>query len=606
MIRCPDAASGGLPGMRGFSRLLLASLTGLCLLQGCAPAASETVPAFRASGNWFLPPSFHGNAWSQGGDGSHLPFVYEPLFLYEPADKRYLPLLGLSASAASDRKTFTVKLRPEARWHDGRPFTAADVKSSFLLYWLQGWGGTLANIETPDPQTVVFKWFYPFNPIEERQMRVQRIQAPMHLFGEWARQAELLLAERVRIADMPQGPAREARNEKLLVRKSELLQKAFAFRPETPIGTNAYKVDQVTASEMVLKRYPQSWHKGVSVPEVRLLRASTNDVMWAYLLGGDVDASHAATPPDVAEQMRSLNPRLRQLNLPDYINFGYSLNRKQAPLDDLRFREALALLLDRDRVRRIASYYSLTSDDRHIPLMMADGKDWMPPGLEAKLKHYPYDPKQAEALLQAGGYKRDGEGNWLRPDNQPIRFEIAVINGYSDWVLASESVAAQMTRFGLPTQVRTYDSALYFQQLRGGNFQIAAAFGTDFKLYTHPAVSLDRFFAKAGILAKAAGLPESMNGPAGTPVDLQRAVETVMGDYDKKLARQSLADLLWLANRELPFLSVFEKKIGVFVQEGERVSGWPAESDPVWSLTAMGLDATYAYLLSSGRLKVAK
>lgn len=584
---------------KGAQLLLLSGMLSACQLTQAA-----SVPAFRCAGNWFLPPSFHGNAWSQGGDGSHLPFVYEPLFLYEPADKRYLPQLGLSASIDPERLRLTVKLRPEARWHDGTPFSSADVKSSYLLYWLQGWGGSLDEIKTPDKHTVVFNWRHPFNPIEERQMLVQRIQAPAHLFKKWARGAERLLAENRRSAAMPRNPQRERDYEALLVKKSDLLQQAFGFRPEMPIGTNAYRVDQVTASEMVLKRYPHSWHKNVSVPEVRLLRASTNDVMWAYLLGGDVDASHAATPPDVAEQMRKLNPRLRQLNLPDYINFGYTLNRHQAPLNDAHFREALALLLDRDRVRRIASFYSLTSDDRHLPLMQADSAEWMPQGLAAQLKHYPYHPRQAEALLSGQGYRRDPEGHWLRPDGQPIHFEIAVINGYSDWVLASESVAAQLTKFGIPTQVRTYDSALYFQQLRAANFQIAAAFGTDYKMYTHPAISLDRFFAKAGVLTKAAGLPERLPGPDGKPFELQRAVEDVMSNHDPPQAQRSLKNLLWLANHELPFLSVFEKKIGVFVQEGERVANWPDPQDPVWSLTAMGLDATYAYLLSSGRLKL--
>ncbi len=570
-------------------------------LSACADSAPVPDPAFRVSGNWFIPPSFHGNAWSQGGDGTHLPFVYEPLFLYQPADKRYLPLLGLSATVSPDRRRFTVKLR-QAKWHDGEPFTSEDVKSSFLLYWLQGWGGSLTSIETPDPQTVIFNWRYPYSAIEERQMRVQRIQAPMHLFQDWVEPAKQLLAERLKIADLPEGEANNTRYEALLVKKSELLQKAYAYRPEKPIGTNAYQIDKVTASEMVLKRYAQSWHPHVSVPEVRILRGSTNDVMWAYLLGGDVDASHAATPPDVAAQMKALNPRLRQMNLPDYLNFGYVLNRRNPPLSDPTFREAFAILLDRDRIRRIAAYDSLTSDDYHLPLMQQDAPEWMTPDFLAQLKRYPHDPKRAESLLQTAGYTRNEQGQWLMPDGQPIRLEIAVIAGYSDWVLASESAAAQLTRFGLPAQVRTYDSALYFQQLRGGGFQIAAAFGIDYKMYTHPGVSLDRLFAKAGQLSKAAGLPERLTSQFGES-DLQHDVETVMSGANPVKSKLATQRLLWLANHELPFVAMYEKKIGVFVQEGERVQNWPPASDPVWSLTAMGLDATYAYLLSSGRLQ---
>ncbi len=584
--------------------MVLIALWAIFGLAACQHSAVQTETAFRCSGSWFIPPSFHGNAWSQGGDGTHLHFVYEPLFLYQAADRRYLPQLGTAYSISADRRQLTVKLRPTARWHDDTPFRSIDVKSSFLIYWLQGWGGALERIDTPDEQTVVFVWQRPFNPVEERQMLGQRIQAPAHLFSKWADTAEKLLARspRRRLGQEPTSAQQKA-FEQLLLDKNEQLQLAYAFRPEKPIGTNAYQVSQITASEMVLKRYPRSWHTAVKVPEVRILRGSTNDVMWAYLLGGDVDASHAATPPDVAEQMRKLNPHLKQLNLPDYLNFGYVLNLRQAPFKQLAFRQALAHLIDRDRLRQIASYYSLTSDDRHLPLMAHDAQDWLSPALENTLQHYPHDLQKAEKLLNEAGFKRNAEQNWLSPDGTPLQFEIAVIAGYSDWILASESLASQLTRFGIPAQVRTYDSALYHQLIRNGEFQMAAAFGLDYKVYTQPAFSMDRLFARNGFLSKAAGLPERLPGPAGRAIDLQKSVETLMDNADPQVYRPALNDLLWLANQQLHFLAIYEKRIGVFVQEGERIRNWPAADDPVWSLTAQGLDVTYAYLLSSGRLE---
>ena len=43
-------------------------------------------------------------------------------------------LLAQSISVADDRNTFICKLRPEARWHDGTPLTAADVAFSLTTY----------------------------------------------------------------------------------------------------------------------------------------------------------------------------------------------------------------------------------------------------------------------------------------------------------------------------------------------------------------------------------------------------------------------------------------------------------------------------------------
>ncbi len=55
------------------------------------------------SGNWYIPPSFHGNFWAPGGDGVHKAFVFEPLFLYLPKTRTYLPRLGLSFDLSADR-----------------------------------------------------------------------------------------------------------------------------------------------------------------------------------------------------------------------------------------------------------------------------------------------------------------------------------------------------------------------------------------------------------------------------------------------------------------------------------------------------------------------
>src|SRR3972149_7285032 len=68
-----------------------------------------------------------------------------------------LPQLATSWEVAPDGKTYTFRLRPNVRWHDGRPFTAADVKFSldeihgkfhgrFRLGYASG-----ASITTPNP-----------------------------------------------------------------------------------------------------------------------------------------------------------------------------------------------------------------------------------------------------------------------------------------------------------------------------------------------------------------------------------------------------------------------------------------------------------------------
>src|SRR3712207_4364356 len=46
-----------------------------------------------------------------------------------------IPVLATSWEAASDGKTVTFKLRQGVTWHDGRPFTAADVQFTAMEMW---------------------------------------------------------------------------------------------------------------------------------------------------------------------------------------------------------------------------------------------------------------------------------------------------------------------------------------------------------------------------------------------------------------------------------------------------------------------------------------
>ncbi len=72
-------------------------------------------------------------------------------------------LLAESIDMADNRQTFTFKLRPEAKFSDGSPVTAADIV--FSMETLRDKGrpnfknqyGKIKSVETPDDKTVIFK-----------------------------------------------------------------------------------------------------------------------------------------------------------------------------------------------------------------------------------------------------------------------------------------------------------------------------------------------------------------------------------------------------------------------------------------------------------------
>src|SRR5437667_444887 len=76
-------------------------------------------------------------------------------------------VLAESWEASPDGKTVIFKLRKGISWHDGKPFTSADVEFTAMNMWkkILNYGSTLqlflTAVETPDPETAIFKYERP-------------------------------------------------------------------------------------------------------------------------------------------------------------------------------------------------------------------------------------------------------------------------------------------------------------------------------------------------------------------------------------------------------------------------------------------------------------
>ena len=82
--------------------------------------------------------------------------------LYDPAFKKISGDLASSWTVADGGKKYTFVLRDGVKWHDGRPFTSADVKFSLKLANNPDSGsgfaakfGNITKIQTPNARTVV-------------------------------------------------------------------------------------------------------------------------------------------------------------------------------------------------------------------------------------------------------------------------------------------------------------------------------------------------------------------------------------------------------------------------------------------------------------------
>ncbi|NDA08585.1 MAG: ABC transporter substrate-binding protein, partial [Alphaproteobacteria bacterium] len=107
------------------------------------------------------PPTLASYVSTSGPIGLVMPKVYEGLFDYDN-DGKMVPMLAESYTMSADGKTVTFKLRKGVTWHDGKPFTSADVKFTILevLKKVHPRGPNsfreVSSIDTPDDHTAVF------------------------------------------------------------------------------------------------------------------------------------------------------------------------------------------------------------------------------------------------------------------------------------------------------------------------------------------------------------------------------------------------------------------------------------------------------------------
>jgi peptide/nickel transport system substrate-binding protein len=233
---------------------------------------------------------------------------------------RYPAIEGDAArswSISPDGLTYTFVLRPDVRFHDGAPLTARDVKASFDRIREPAQGAVslrraqfrdVAAIDTPDPQTVVF--------------RLARPNAAMLtiLANPWNC---LYSAERlVRDANYP---ARQV------------------------LGSGPFRfVEHVAGSHWAGVR-----HDAYHLPERPYLDgfravALAGPAVANALSGGQVMAAfHGVTPGERDRILAARGERMRVEDARSTFMLLIAFNSQRPPFDDARVRRALSLAIDR-------------------------------------------------------------------------------------------------------------------------------------------------------------------------------------------------------------------------------------------------------------------
>ena len=272
---------------------------------------------------------------------------------------------GLATSWKNvNETTWEFTLRPNVKFHDGTPLTAADVKAVLDRNLERGKTVVTAGFATIEAVQVV-------NPTTVRLV---------------TRKPDPLIPVRVAQMGAQIYPARFANDEgaKEMARK--------------PVGSGAYRfVEWVKDDRLVMEANRDWWGWGGKPPAIdRVIWKPIPDdfARLGALEKGEVDVV-TNVPPDQVKSIKD-GRATQLLSVPSSRFVAFNMNATQAPLADKRVRQALHYAMDVESIVKnlYAGYGKPFSGG------VAD-TDF---GYNPALKPYPYDPARAKKLLADAGF----------------------------------------------------------------------------------------------------------------------------------------------------------------------------------------------------------
>lgn len=325
-----------------------------------------------------------------------------------------VPELATSWEISAGGKVYTFKLRPNVKWHDGQPFTSADVKFSFEQALLKfhsrtkaGLQPVLAGIDTPDDSTVVFRFKQPYGPLLQRLDVVEAPIIPKHIYEG---------------KDLQKDPA----NLK-------------------PIGTGPFKfVDYVKGNQVTLARNPDYFRAGLPYLDKVIFRIIPNTSTATLALEqGEVDYLSGVPGSDI--QRLKANPQITLAQ--GFGSSGGSLcqdtlipNLTKPPFDKPEVRRAFYQALDRQFILQRVYFGQGSVSTGPISREMA----W---AYTPDTRQYPYDVAAANQLLDQAGYARSAGG---------ARFTVTFTHA-SSYAKLGEAMREQLKQVGIDLKLETLD-----------------------------------------------------------------------------------------------------------------------------------------------------
>jgi peptide/nickel transport system substrate-binding protein len=341
------------------------------------------------------------------------------------------PALAESWETAPDGLAWTFHLRSGVAFHDGAPFTAADVVFSFQ------------RAMAPDSTNAQKQLFNGINEIAAVDDTTVEIRL-----------------------DRPRGslPTSLAWGDAVIVSPA-----SAATNATNPVGTGPFRFSRwVQGDRVELVENPDYWGEPARLDKVTFKFISDPTAAFSAMMAGDIDVFPNYPAPENLAQFEA-DPRFQVIVGATEGETILAMNNARPPFDDLRVRQAVAHAIDRQAVidgamfgygAPIGSHFSPTS-----------------PAYEDLTALSAHDPEKAKALLAAAGHPDGFETTLTLPPPSYAR-------------RGGEIVAAQLRAIGVDARIVNMEWAQWLEQVfKNKDFDLTIVSHTepmDIGIYARP------------------------------------------------------------------------------------------------------------------------
>ena len=356
-----------------------------------ASAAQAQRPSQVVLAIWGLPTRLVGGLEAAG---SYVLLQIHDVLARSDAKGAPVPRLAEKWVRSADGKTYTVTLRP-AKFQDGKPVTAEDVKFSYEFYLHPKFPVTSPGLlQIEGAQDVKDGKATEARGIAVVDPRTVRIT----LTSRYAFFVDQILGGVNYI--MPKHALADAD-------VAKILEHPYARKP---IGAGPYRLTEWRDKDsMTFEAFPDYWAGKPGIDRLVLRLIPEPATVMAELRAGNVDAGQIL--PDEFEAFQR-EGRQHVLRIPGDASFWFSFNHAYPLLRDVRVRQAIYHAVDRDQMVRtlLKGYGRVVNSPVHPSLWQHN----------PALTGYAHDPGKARALLTEAGFTA-GAGGVLQRDGKPFR-----------------------------------------------------------------------------------------------------------------------------------------------------------------------------------------